>query len=70
MTEPSNAALYAELQEVRRDIAKLQSEVASQRESAPTGRMLSVEERIRRHHELLSSASWRLSGKPKPAAPR
>ena len=63
MTEPSNAALYAELQEVRRDIAELQSEVASLRESAPTERMLSVEERIRRHHELFAefcelAAQW------------
>lgn len=63
MTEPTNAALYAELLELKRDIAALQSEVASLRESAPTGRMPSVEERVRKRYELFAefcelAAQW------------
>lgn len=63
MTEPSNSALYVELQELKRSIAELKSEIASLRETAPRGRMLSVEERVRRHRELFEefcelAAQW------------
>lgn len=63
MVEPTNAALYADLQELKRGIAELKSEVASLREAAPPGRMLSVGERVRRRRELFAefcelAAQW------------